>query len=392
MPTIQFSSMIDDESALGLSNFMSQTRNQVNFIVFDWSQAWDEMLSIGLHNRGPDISQMGTTWLGSLVGMQSLQAFTDKQIERVGGKEIFFDAAWQGNQLPGSDQEYAIPWILDTRNLLYRRDWLEKAGVDETKAFATPKAMEQTLEKLVRVGCPIPFATPTNDEVIHSAAPWIWRLGGSLRSKDRHTLAFRNKKTIQGLTEYFNLAKYLVPEARGMNNRQVGELFKQGKVAVAYTIHNVVSELCLLEPPEFGLENFGAASPPGIPFIGGSGLVLWQHSVQDHTAVELIRHLCSREVQKQIYLSTQNLPARTDVLEQEPFTNYPQLQAILNNLKTGKALQSSRQWATIEARVNGVLNQLWVDIFKNPDLSIPEQIDQRINKLSDSIEKTLLTS
>ncbi len=391
MSEITLSTMTGSRQGLSLERFEAHSPHRVRHILFPWASAWNELLSIGLHNRGPDISQVGTTWLGSLVGMQSLRPFTDSEITRIRGGGDFIPAAWTSSMIPGEAQHYAIPWIADTRLFLYRRDLLDKAGIDEAHAFESHEALVDTLRRLQAAGIEMPLALSTREEVVHNAAPWVWGAGGHFRSPDRRRLTFTDEKVLLGIEQFYSLHRFLSPPARGLTIMQLNDLFVAGQAAVILTVHNLIPQLVFHTPPVYGLANIGAAVCPGIPFIGGSSLVIWRHTTAENAALDLIRFLSTPEAQQSHYLHTSELPTRIDALESDLFKTNPLFKAVAQSLKTGRAFQSGYQWATVETRLSSVLNQLWQDLFQDPSLDLRGEIASRLGDISSRLERTLFT-
>jgi multiple sugar transport system substrate-binding protein len=392
MPEILMSAMIGSVEALDLGRFRAAVQQDVRLQKLSWENAWNELLSYGLHNRGPDISQVGTTWLGSLVSMQALTPFAQHEIDYLGGSQLFNPVSWETSTPPGELQVFAIPWIADTRQIVYRRDMLAKAGVDEATAFASHENLIETLSRLQAWGHPCPWAMPTAEEVIHNIAPWVWAQGGHFRSVDRHQLTLTDAKTLAGMQQFYELHRFIAPVAQNLTTAAVNELFLTGEPAVILTIQDILPQMVYHEAPSFGLDNVGAAPVPGIPFIGGSGLVIWQHAFRRDIALQLIRFLCSQPSQSRLLEHTHQIPVRGDVLESEQFTQHRLFKALSDSLMKGRAFQSSYQWGTIEARLFPVFNLLWQDLFANPELDLKTELAQRMTEISNRLEKNLLSS
>jgi multiple sugar transport system substrate-binding protein len=391
MSEIEFSSMISNGLALELPRFELQTHHTVRYRPLTWSNAWTELLSYGLNNRGPDISQIGNTWVGSLAGMQALQSFSQSETAKIVSSQDILSAAWEANKLPGEDEIYAIPWIADTRMIFYQRRWLEKAGVDENTAFSSHEALLETLERVSAAGAQIPIAFATNDEVLHTLAPWVWGAGGSFRSDDRQHLSLNHSSTITGIQNFYRLSRFLKTDVQGLRTDQVITVFSNPQTAIVITNHSIAITLALYPHTHSDAESIGAAVVPGIPFIGGSSLVLWKYSIYNSAVIELIRYLLSIESQTNLYRNSSELPVRRDILETEPFTTHRLLIPLAQSLKTGQAFQSGYQWANIERRLQTMFAQLLADIFANPNLDINSEISHRLEETQKRIERTILS-
>ena len=55
---------------------------------------------------------------------------------------------WQTTQVVGQDGTWAVPWFTEARSIYYRKDVLEKAGVDPATAFADWDAFRATLQAI----------------------------------------------------------------------------------------------------------------------------------------------------------------------------------------------------------------------------------------------------
>ena len=52
------------------------------------------------------------------------------ELNVLGGSAAFLPSSWQSSIVLGEKEVCAVPWLADTRLIYYRRDLLDKAGVD----------------------------------------------------------------------------------------------------------------------------------------------------------------------------------------------------------------------------------------------------------------------
>ena len=390
MPPLMLSSMMGDLNALGLNEFKAKFHILVQQKIFSWESALSELMNIALQSQGPDVSQINTTWLGSLTGMVALRLFRESELELLGGKQAFLPSAWEGATLMGVDDIYAIPWITDVHLLAFRRDLLENARIDEETAFINAEAFEGTLAKLKLSGVEMPLAMSTVDDVLYNLVSWVWGAGGTFRTENHRHLTLTDPKTIQGIQQYFQLHRYIAPRARGLSTPQATDLFVEGEAAVTLTTYANLKNHVQRNSTPVNLDMIALAPIPGVPFIGGSSLVIWLHSYQEDSAVKLVQHLVSTEVQRNIFLNTGELPVCTELYATNTFTTDRFLQTVAQSLRTGRAFQSSRKWAVIEIRLNPALSVIWDELFENPDFNLKRDITQRFADVQKSIEQSLL--
>ena len=55
-----------DAISIMLREFESQTNIHVKLKEMTWGDAWSELVKVGLYRSGPDVSEIGSTWLSSL--------------------------------------------------------------------------------------------------------------------------------------------------------------------------------------------------------------------------------------------------------------------------------------------------------------------------------------
>src|SRR6185369_8941686 len=92
-----------------LDAFEKQYHVHVNLIGIPWSKGWTEIAKFGIFGHGPDLSSIGTTWVGSLASMQALRPFSAQQVHAMGGAEAFFETNWQAGFLPNDPTPWSIP-------------------------------------------------------------------------------------------------------------------------------------------------------------------------------------------------------------------------------------------------------------------------------------------
>ena len=217
MEEIEFSSMVGSyttDKYPGITQFEAQSHIKVKEKRLLWMNAWQELLQVALYFKGPDISEIGTTWLGSLMGMEALRPFSPLEVRNLGGASAFSSASWESCHKPDETQILAIPYYLDLRLVYYRRDLLQKAGIDETTAFLTSYNFLETLHKLKASGVATPLAMDILGEsprVIHNIASWIWESGGDFRSIDGHQVKLKDPKTLESIVSFYKLGQFLVP-------------------------------------------------------------------------------------------------------------------------------------------------------------------------------------
>jgi len=375
-----------------IEEFERQQKTVVDIQIFDWDIAWTEIMKISLFRHGPVVSETGDTWMGSLAGQNSLRAFKKDEVDAIGGTEVFLGEMWQSCLDFDGENILAIPWLLDTYLVFYRRDLLEKAGVDAASAFATSENFMQTLEKLQQNGVRNPLAIPTGGNflsIMHNASSYVWESGGDFISTDGRQVFFTNPSTLAGLRNYFELYRFLSPASQSMNDTACLNAFSDGETAITLRYPPSLHELKRGRWPKQLTDVVGMAAQPGIPFIGGSNLIIWKHipPEQEKSALELIRYLTSTETMALLFQKTGLIPARLAALDQ--IESDPLYAPVIQSFKTGRAYKRIPMWGLVEDKLNKALNNIWQKIFSTPTPDIDRIILETLTPLEERLNITL---
>jgi multiple sugar transport system substrate-binding protein len=363
-----------------LAEFEAQTGIRVRLRLFTWQDARVELVKFATYSEGPDVSEIGSTWLCDFVGMNSVRPFSPKEIDAFGGPSVFVPAAWESIVLPEHPGTWAIPWWADVRVLYYRRDLLEQAGVDEQHAFATPEAMDRTLGQLQANGVETPWVVPTQRTwmTLHNAASWVWNAGGDFVSADGKQLLFDEPEARAGFKAYFALGRYLPGKVHGLTDTESDRCFWQGEAAVTlsgpWLLHDPAIDPALL--PKVGL-----AFPPGIPFVGGSHLVVWSHARYVHEVLRLVRFLASTQFQEAHGRRAGLLPARLDALSDSMSAPQMSAERLERDLLQGRSFRSVPLWGLIESRLVKAVAEIWEDVLQHPTRDLDVVLNDHLTPL-----------
>lgn len=115
----------------GFKDFV-KTYEEENDIKIDvqtipWDSAHDKLLTAVASGKGPDVLQIGNTWVAEFAEAGTfldLSEYIDEYSNF--NPDNFYDSAIATTQF--EDQVIGIPWYVDTRLLYYRTDILEEVG------------------------------------------------------------------------------------------------------------------------------------------------------------------------------------------------------------------------------------------------------------------------
>jgi multiple sugar transport system substrate-binding protein len=357
----------------------------------DVQNPWADVSHILTHRSGADITEVGASWVESLIATNSLRSFSSKEFQYFGGPDAFLIPPWKSKKGDAAETVYSIPYRADARLIFYRRDLLAQAGVDENTAFTTPKNILQTLESLKRTGIKSPLVASilTNRFInLSFIASWIWSTGADFINGAGSQVIFDQSEAISGIEDYFRAMAYIAPEFRRLEPGEVDLEFCWGNAAVALSNPGL---FFTLQQAEFAdvRANMGIALPPGQACRGGTHLVIWQHSLHEEVAFDFIRFLTSAQVQADLSGKIFTLPARLEAIQATPYANDPNYQMIVKAIHTGRSYGASPLWNIVEDRLSRVLVQIGSEYFETPDVDLNAFLAIRLKPLARRINITL---
>ncbi len=381
-----------DEVRSLLAQFRQNTRTEVRLSVLDWRDAWPELVQAAIHHDGPDVSEIGNTWLSEFVNMTALRAFLPAEIARLGGSQQFLPAVWRNVITPvgnsSARQSWAVPWLTDMRLIHYRQDWFDQAGIEARTAFESPQTLLETCARLQAAGIAYPIVLPLRRSrmTLHNVAGWVWGNGGEFISADGRQAQFVTAQAKAAIYAYFDLARFIPAKMNDLDENQSDRLFLSGQAAMT------ISGPWLQRSPDLVSTVAEHAQPallPGVSYLGGSHLVIWKHAPYSEPALKLIQHLNSAAAQIRLVQASGLLPTRSEVLAGEPFQGDPFYQLVAEGLKTGRMFPALSLWGVIENGLTEAFTAIWASISRNPAADIHAIVDEHLADLAQRLNSTL---
>lgn len=373
-----------------LQQFEAQTHVRVKLRLLDWLEARAELDRVALRGQGPDVSEIGSTWVSELIAMDALRPFSPPELSKIGKPQQFAPATWNTVHIEGDDTIRAIPWQAETHVIHYRKDLLRAAGVDEVTAFQTHAQIDQTAQRLQAIGVPVPVELPLTSNrygTLHVLASWVWARGGDFCAPDGKRVLFDQAAALAAMQAYFGLLRYLSPEGRQwMQAKEDATLFHQGKSAVAFGTMKLAQAASVA--PEVAA-HWGTAMLPAPCFVGGTNLVIWRHTRRERAAVELVRFLMSDQVLTQANRAMAALPPRLNLLDAPELAHDPVRGVMAQAIKSGRSYPAFRLWGMLEERLVGALLTIGADVLSQPDRDLRDTIELHIKPLAQRLNLTL---
>ncbi|MBR7800268.1 sugar ABC transporter substrate-binding protein [Undibacterium fentianense] len=339
---------------------------RVNVTVLNWESAWNRIVSAAALGQGPDLVELGSTWVAAISAKDALEPLSLEQQNEVGGARAFFPALWVTTHHHNQGQVFAIPWYAGARVAYYRTDLFEKAGIKASDAFANWSSFKQAMQKINGIkfdGKPVAalgYPGKSDSDILHNLAPWIWNAGGDFLSPDRRLATINSPESLQAIRYYTSFVEEgLVPlSALEKDSVQIESGFFTNQYTVIFSGPWVLKTLTTPKAKGGQLEsaagqNFGVASyPAGIKgnqtFFSGSDLALMKSSKNKEEAWKLLRYLVSRDAQLKFSKLSGMLPARIDALNDPILMQDPHYAEFVGQIKLGRHYPVVSAWGQLE--------------------------------------------
>lgn len=400
MTTIEFTAIPDTDADYELqlellASFQKKTGIEVNLTRMEWSDAWPQLINISTHGQGADISHVGSTWVSSLVSMNSLRAIPSHVITKIGGEESFVHSTWESAKMEGDRNAWAIPLSAYTYAVAYRRDLLAQAGLDGGTAFATPFAFEETIRRLEELNCSehawlMPYVPFPYNDFVHTAASWVWSSGGHLLDNRGKQVLFDSPATLAGLKAYFQLLRRL-STSETLGTEECMNMLMQGKAAAVLTDARAILTSLQADTPE--AQNIGAASLMSIPWSGGGNLVIWRHTYgfpdRLEAAFKLAEFLTRKSTLLEIGRRAHIMPARVDALDELITTEHPLRPVMIQLVTSARTYRSIPLWRRIENQFGQELALVAKTLFEDEDADLDTLLKETMGELTHRLNLTL---
>ncbi|BCJ64092.1 sugar ABC transporter substrate-binding protein [Polymorphospora rubra] len=336
--------------------FTAETGIKVKVQSIPWKNARDKMSTAIASGDGPDVVQVGHSFLAEFADAGALLDLSDKV---AGTPELaaanFFPASAETMQVGG--KVVSVPWIADTRVLFYRTDVLQEAGYPQ--APATWDELKGTATKLAARGDGnYGIGLNTDDQFL----PIIltWQAGGEVAQGDRATFdtaPFR--RAVEFERSFFTAG--LTPK-KAQPDADMVQGFKTGKIPM-FVSGPYMATLLGNQAPELAGKWAVAPMPKdrtGTSLMAGSNLAIFSESEKADESVQLMAYLSRKQTQEQWFQATNDLPARQDSLEALGSGGDANLAVYYRQMSDAKIVPQIKAWGAVAPEMVRLMQQVCV--------------------------------
>lgn len=324
----------------------------VNVTAVPWENAHDRIATSIAGGETPDISMLGTTWVGEFAATGALEPTPEGVVD----DDTFFEGSWDTAVV--DDVAYGVPWYVDTRVLYYRTDMAEAAGVEPPTTWDEYKQFAQALkDEGATSGVSLP---PGGLDSWIYVTPLVWQQGGDILNDDGE-FDFTIEEWRNAFEFYKSFFTDGISEPVRLEGGEIEQKFIDGEIGAFYSGPFHVSLLREQGGQGFA-DKFAIAPVPGdesrTSFTGGGNLAVFNDSENRDAAWKFVRWLSQPETQIEWYGISTDLPSVQEAFEDPTFAEDPYLRVFAEQLDDSKAPPAIPTWAQVGAVIDQELEKV----------------------------------
>ncbi len=312
----------------------------------------------------PDVFNIGVGWVGDYAS-QLLPL--DGLLDTADFYESILATGKDNGKL------YGIPYIMDTRLIVYRKDFFKEVGLDPEKPPTSWEELRDYAIKLTkrnadgtldRAGLDvIQSGVQTPEQTRQHWFRFLWQNGGELFSPDKKKAIFNSDKGIEALQYYTDLIRKDKVTDYGFTTGVPNQsLIAAGKAGMAMVNARTMSLEIVKDPSlkdKIGIVPAFKKATQG-EFVGGSYWVIAKTTKYPEEAKKLIQFLSAKE-NAMVGIKYRKAIPPLKSLATDPYVQEDAiLKASLDNLKIGRAEGGPNGWLQIRDLFDPVLTEALV--------------------------------
>ena len=323
----------------------------VNVTPVPWDAAHDRIVNAIAGQEVPDVTMVGTTWMGEFAALGGLDA-TPSNIDPT----AFFEGAWNTTVVDGTS--YAVPWYVETRLLYYRTDLAEEGGV--TEAPGSWDELKALAEGIQGAGAQYGInLQPGGTGSWQTFMPFFWQAGGEILGEGGE-FTLDSEACVEALTFYDSFFE------EGLTAPAAADVPVEGEFANGNVGSFVSGPWMIGIVTDAGAEpdTWTVAHQPteeaGTSFVGGANLAVLADADNKEAGWAFIEYLSQPEVQVTWYETVSDLPSVQAAWDNEALSGDELLSAFGDQLEDAKAPPSIATWEEVAAEIDTVIEQVTV--------------------------------
>ena len=332
----------------------------VKVTAVPWEAAHDKISAAIASGKTPDVSLIGTTWMGEFAKAGGLDPTPDGLVK----DSDFYDGAW-GSTVVGNTS-YGVPWYVETRVLYYRTDLAKRAGWD--KAPTTWDELSKFAADLKKSGVKYPVSLqPGQTGSWQTVLPFAWSNGAKVTNGSGTEYSIDSPQMSEALAYYKSFFDKGYSQTRMLDPGELENGFAKGTYGsfISGPWHIGLVEDAGLTKDKYAVAPLpGKDSGPGTSFTGGGDLAVFKDAKNRDGAWKLVRWLSDAQTQSKWYDTVKDLPAVKSAWQSGDLAGDQQLQVFGRQLDSAEAPPAVPSWEQVASVIDG-------DVEKAVKRSVP---------------------
>ncbi|GGH10559.1 sugar ABC transporter substrate-binding protein [Paenibacillus segetis] len=350
---------------------------KVEVQALPWDTAHDKLLTAVASKKGPDVVQMGTTWIPEFANAKALKDLTPYLDKYPGLKQENF---YPGSVETGTyeDAYVGVPWYIDTRVLYYRTDLLKEVGYDQ--APKTWEEMQDVSKKLADRGQgKYGFSLDVKEQ---SLAFMLARQNGS-KLFDAEGKPLFNQPEFVGAVKYMNsyFENGSAPMDLGIDAIQG---FRGEGVAPMFISGPWMVQLIQDQAPELEGKWATAVLPAGkennFSSLGGANMSVFEYTKNEEASLKFVEFMAKPETQLKWMELTNSLPSSKEAWENPILQEDANYKVFGEQLETAIPMPSTKEFEEIAQSFLSSFEK----VYRTKGADIQKEMDD-FNKKAESI-------
>jgi multiple sugar transport system substrate-binding protein len=326
----------------------------VEVTAVPWESAHDKLAGAIASGETPDVSLIGTTWMGEFAEAGGLMPTPENLVD----EEDFFPGAWASTEVGGTS--YGVPWYVETRVLYYRSDLAEQAGWDEApKTWDELKTFAQDMESKAGAEYGLNLQ-PGQTGSWQTMLPFAWSNGASLTDEAGSEYTIDSPEMAEALDYYTSYFDEGLSPTRLLDPGELESGFAKGDYAafISGPWHAGLVEDAGVKPEQYEVATIPSPDgEQGSSFVGGGDLAVFNDSDNADSAWKYVQWLSEAETQQAFYEEVGDLPAVQSAWETGELAEDEQLQVFGTQLETAVSPPAVPTWEQVAGAIDSLTEQ-----------------------------------
>ena len=326
----------------------------VEVTAVPWESAHDKLAGAIASGETPDVSLIGTTWMGEFAEAGGLMPTPEDLVDEAD----FFPGAWQSTEVGGTS--YGVPWYVETRVLYYRSDLAEQAGWDEApKTWDELKTFAQDMESKAGAEYGLNLQ-PGQTGSWQTMLPFAWSNGATLTDAAGEEYTIDSPEMSEALDYYTSYFDEGLSPTRLLDPGELESGFAKGEYAafISGPWHAGLVEDAGVKPEQYEVATIPSPDgEQGSSFVGGGDLAVFNDSDNADSAWKYVQWLTEPETQTAFYEEVGDLPAVQSAWETGELAEDEQLQVFGTQLETAVSPPAVPTWEQVAGAIDSITEQ-----------------------------------